>query len=85
MAREAEKLDAEFVTLLFPFKEQVYRDIARKYARDGAELDASTIDAPMLAVRDFLIGEGVKVCDLASDSRSWSGCGPQLYLKAGSR
>jgi hypothetical protein len=69
------------VVLLFPFKEQVYWDIARQYTRDGDSLDESTIDAPMGAVRDFLTREGIELCDLTDDLRAAAADGPQLYLK----
>ena len=60
---------AQLVVLLFPFKEQVYWDVARRYTSEGESLERADVDAPMLAVRRFLEKEGILHCDLTDDLR----------------
>lgn len=84
MKRTAAELDAKLVVLFFPFKEQVYWDIARRYTRDGDKISQEDIDAPVTAVMNFLDGENIDYCNLAPDLRSAAASGAaQLYLKAG--
>lgn len=83
MAATAEGVGAELVVLLFPFKEQVYWDIARRYTRDGESLDEADIDAPKEALRAFLDREGIRYCDLTEPLRRAAREREQLYLRAG--
>lgn len=83
MKTTADGLDAKLVVLLFPFKEQVYWDIARRYQRDGDKLDVAQVDAPLAAVRGSLEREGIDYCDLTPDLRKGAAAGQQLYLKVG--
>jgi hypothetical protein len=83
MAETAERSGAKFVVLLFPFKEQVYWDVARRYTRGGAELDETDIDAPKDAVVRFLEREGIAYCDLTDPLRNAAREREQLYLRAG--
>ena len=84
MKRTAAELETKLVVLFFPFKEQVYWDIARRYTRDGDEISLEDIDAPVTAVMNFLDGENIDYCNLAPDLRSAAAGGAeQLYLKAG--
>jgi hypothetical protein len=83
MAATARAAGAQLVVLLFPFKEQVYWDIARRYTAGGEELALADIDAPMTAVRRFLEKEGIAVCDLTDDLRRAAADHEQLYLRAG--
>lgn len=83
LATGAERIDAELVVLLFPFKEQVYWDIARKYHPDGESLDEDAIDGPLDAVAGYLEALDVDYCDLTDDLRAGARRGEQLYLRAG--
>jgi hypothetical protein len=83
MKTSASELDAELVVLLFPFKEQVYWEIARQYQSDGASIELEDMDAPLAAVRDSLEREGINYCDLTPDLRKGAAQGRQLYLKVG--
>jgi len=83
MATTARAAGAELVVLLFPFKEQVYWDVAKRYTTGGENLELADIDAPMLAVRSFLEREGIAVCDLTGDLRRAAAERAQLYLRAG--
>ena len=79
----ADSLGAKLVVLLFPFKEQVYWDIARQYQRGGDEIELEDMDAPLAAVRGSLERQGINYCDLTPDLRESAGEGRQLYLKVG--
>jgi hypothetical protein len=79
----ADSLDAKLVVLLFPFKEQVYWDIARRYQRGGDEIELEDMDAPLAAVRGSLERQEIDYCDLTPDLRESAGEGRQLYLKVG--
>jgi len=83
MAKTARENGAELVVLLFPFKEQVYWDIARRYTNGGDKLETADIDAPMLAVQRFLANEGIRHCNLTDDLRREGSMGKQLYLRVG--
>lgn len=83
MATTARAAGAELVVLLFPFKEQVYWDVARRYTTDGDTLEISDIDAPMQAVRRFLEQGGIPYCDLTDDLRRAAVEREQLYLRVG--
>lgn len=83
MAATANAAGAKLVVLLFPFKEQVYWDVAKRYTTGGDRLEVADIDAPMLAVRKFLDKEGIAVCDLTEDLRRAAAEREQLYLRAG--
>ena len=83
MAATARAAGAQLVVLLFPFKEQVYWDVARRYTNGGDQLETAEIDAPMVAVRTFLDKEGILHCDLTDDLRRAAGEREQLYLRVG--
>lgn len=83
LAETAKRLDSELVVLLFPFKEQVYWDIARRYHPLGDELDEKAIDGPLDAVAAHLDKLGVKYCNLTDDLRARAQRGEQLYLRTG--
>lgn len=83
MAATARSAGADLVVLLFPFKEQVYWDVARRYTAGGDSLEVADIDAPMLAVRRFLEKEGIAHCDLTDDLRRAAAEREQLYLRVG--
>jgi hypothetical protein len=84
MKQTAQSMDAKLVVLFFPFKEQVYWDVARQYTSDGDKISLQDIDAPVTAVMNFLDGENIDYCNLAPDLRAAAANGAdQLYLKAG--
>ena len=83
MKSTADEIGAELVVLLFPFKEQVYWDIARRYTRDGDKLELADIDAPVDAVKRSLEAAGIDYCDLAPDMRAEARKNRQLYLRVG--
>lgn len=83
LATTADRLGTALVVLLFPFKEQVYWDIARQYHPDGATLDEAAIDGPLDRVASYLDEIGVGYCDLTADLRAGARRGEQLYLRAG--
>jgi hypothetical protein len=74
-------INADFMMVLIPFKEQVYWQIARQYDPDGATLEEEDIDRPMNAVRDFLDQNGIRYCDLTGPLREAAKETPQLYLR----
>jgi hypothetical protein len=83
MAATAKRMNARLVVLLFPFKEQVYWDIARKYYADVRDLTEADIDAPFTALKDSLAKRGIETCDLTAPLRARAKQGPQLYLRVG--
>lgn len=82
MADTARQLDARLVVLLFPFKEQVYWDIARNSHPKGNTYDEARIDAPLRRVGEFLDRKQIDYCDLTGDLRGHAH-EEQLYLRAG--
>ncbi|HXC49987.1 MAG TPA: hypothetical protein VN634_03825 [Candidatus Limnocylindrales bacterium] len=80
MAAAAKQLDARLVVLLFPFKEQVYWDVARKYQARGDAIDEAKIDAPLRRIGEYLGRQQIDYCDLTGDLRSHAH-EEQLYLK----
>ena len=80
MAETARQLDAKLVVLLFPFKEQVYWDVARAYHPKAESLDQAQIDAPLRRIGEFLDRQHIDYCDLTADLRSHAH-EEQLYLK----
>jgi hypothetical protein len=66
--------------LLFPFKEQVYWDVARKYQARGDAIDEAKIDAPLRRIGEYLGRQQIDYCDLTGDLRSHAH-EEQLYLK----
>jgi hypothetical protein len=74
---------SRLVVLLFPFKEQVYWDIARKYVERGKDLTESDVDAPLRTIGEFLATQSIDYCDLTPVLRAEAKKGIQLYLKAG--
>jgi hypothetical protein len=86
MAATVKGMDARFVVLLFPFKEQVYWPVVRRYYAgdpDLGRLEESDIDAPFAALRRSLEARGIEVCDLTPALRRAAATRPQLYLRAG--
>jgi hypothetical protein len=83
MKATAAAIDTQLVVLLFPFKEQVYWNIARQYQIGGDEIEQEDMDAPLHAVRTALQAEGIRYCDLTDDLRARALEGRQLYLKVG--
>jgi hypothetical protein len=83
MKATSDQLGAKLVVLLFPFKEQVYWHIARKYQRGGDSIELDDMDAPLAAVRGSLERDGIDYCDLTPDLREEAHKGRQLYLKIG--
>lgn len=81
MKKTSDDLGAELVVLLFPFKEQVYWDIARQYQREGDDFSEEQVDAPMRAVRDYLASQGIRYCDLTPGLRAAGRDGRQVYLR----
>lgn len=82
MADTAAQLDARLVVLLFPFKEQVYWDVARQYNRKASSMEEAQIDAPLRRIAEFLDRRNIDYCDLTSDLRARAH-DEQLYLRAG--
>jgi hypothetical protein len=76
MQRSATAMGAQLVVLLFPFKEQVYWDIVRRYQPDLATVD---VEAPLTMVSRFCEREGIIACDLLGPLRAEAGRGRQLY------
>lgn len=74
---------SRLVVLLFPFKEQVYWEIARKYVERGKDLTESDVDAPLRTIGEFLSSKSIAFCDLTPVLRAEARKGIQLYLKAG--
>jgi hypothetical protein len=81
MADAAKQIDARFVVLLFPFKEQVYWDVARKSHPKGNTYDEAQIDAPLRRIGEFLDRKQIDYCDLTADLRVHAH-DDQLYLRA---
>ena len=80
MAATARQHGARLVVLLFPFKEQVYWDVARKFQRDGDTMDEAKIDAPLRRIGEYLARQQIDYCDLTGDLRSHAH-DEQLYLR----
>jgi len=80
VAETTRRLDAKLVVLLFPFKEQVYWDIAREYHPNARSLDEMQIDAPLRRIGDFLSRQHIDYCDLTRDLRAHAH-EEQLYLR----
>jgi hypothetical protein len=76
MRDDARAVGAELAVILFPTKEQVYWDIARRYAPD--DLD---VDHPLAVVDEFCRTNGLHCCDLSEDLRAEARRGRQLYLR----
>jgi hypothetical protein len=74
-----ERDGSKLVVLLFPFKEQVYWDIAKRYVdEDARNLD---VDAPLKAIGQYLGERSIAYCDLTGDLRAGARAGEQLYLR----
>ena len=83
LSAAAEKIGSKLVVLLFPFKEQVYWHVARRYMSDGDTLEEADIDGPLLSMGRFLASKGIDYCNLTDDLRAEARTGKQLYLRAG--
>lgn len=86
MQATAKGMGARLVVLLFPFKEQVYWPVVRKYWADDEELgklEEADIDAPFVALKRSLDGRGIATCDLTGPLRREAATRGQLYLRAG--
>lgn len=86
MHAAAAGMGAKLVVLLFPFKEQVYWPVVRRYYKDNPELgklEEADIDAPFVALKKSLDARGIASCDLTIALRRDSEKRGQLYLRAG--
>ncbi len=86
MKAVAAGMNAKLVVLLFPFKEQVYWPVVRKYYagdEDLGKLEETDIDAPFVALSRALAERGIASCDLTPALRREAGTRGQLYLRAG--
>jgi hypothetical protein len=83
MSQTTAKMGSKLVILLFPFKEQVYWDIARRYSNGGDRLTQADVDAPLDALKSSLEQAGIRYCDLLPDLRASADEGKQLYLRVG--
>jgi hypothetical protein len=81
LAATARGAGSRLVVLLFPFKEQVYWDIARPFHPKKESIDQTKIDAPLRRIGDFLERNQIDYCDLTADLRSHAK-EEQLYLRA---
>jgi hypothetical protein len=79
MRAEATAMGAQFVVLLFPTKEQIYWDIARRYSKE--DLD---VDRPVEVVRQFCETNGIKFCTFDAALRAEARQGRQLYHRISS-
>jgi hypothetical protein len=79
MRDDARAAGAELAVILFPTKEQVYWDVARRYAEE--DLD---VDHPLHVVGEFCEENGLHCCDLTEDLRADARAGRQLYLRISS-
>jgi hypothetical protein len=79
----AKAAGSRLVVLLFPFKEQVYWEIARKYVEKGGDLTEADVDSPLRTIGEYLASRQIDFCDLTSALRGEAKKGTQLYLKAG--
>ena len=70
LAAHTKRVGSELVVLLFPFKEQVYWHIARRYHHGAEGLDEDASMPPLRAVGSFLASQGIKYCDLTDDLRA---------------
>jgi len=77
---QTDAMNAKLLVLLFPFKEQVYWDIAERFQPEGQHFSREQVDAPMAAVRSFCSEAGIACCDLTAPLRERAGRGEQLYL-----
>lgn len=86
MKAVADGMGAKLVVLLFPFKEQVYWPVVRRYWKEDADLgklEEADIDAPFVALKRSLDTRGIAACDLTGPLRRESEKRGQLYLRAG--
>ena len=86
MQATAKGMNAKLVVLMFPFKEQVYWPLVRKYWASDAglgKLEEGDIDAPFVELRRALDSRGIASCDLTPPLRREAATGAQLYLRAG--
>lgn len=86
MQASAQKMNAKLVVLMFPFKEQVYWPVVRRYYEGDPELgklEEADIDAPFVALREALDKRGIASCDLTPPLRKAAETRGQLYLRAG--
>lgn len=82
MKELSSSIDAELVVLLFPSREQVYWNLAQRFApHEGKSLDP---DHPLDVVRDFARENGIKFCEYADPLRAEAAKGRQLYHRISS-
>ncbi len=82
MKSKASGVGAQLVVLLFPSREQVYWDLARKFAPKGG--DTLDPDHPLDVVRDFAQANGIRYCEFADALRVEAAKGRQLYHRISS-
>jgi hypothetical protein len=83
MAATAKRMNTRLVVLMFPFKEQVYWDVAKTYYGEVKTLTEAQMDAPFTILKTSLARRGIEVCDLTGPMRERAKGGPQLYLRVG--
>ena len=79
LAEAAKRDGSKLVVLLFPFKEQVYWDVARRYVDE--DLKGLDVDAPLKTIGAYLTDKSIAYCDLTGDLRAHAQKGEQLYLR----
>jgi hypothetical protein len=76
MRQAAADMQAGFVVLIFPTKEEVYWDIARRYLPASKDIDVDRL--PRL-LTTFLADHAITGCDLTGELREEARRGRQLY------
>jgi len=74
----AEEEGADFVVLLFPFKEQVYWHVVSRFID---EVDQDFIDRPIELAKQFCEENGIRYLDLTPGFREHALQGEQLYFR----
>jgi len=74
--RTSDEMGAQLVVLLFPPKEQIYWEIAQRFAPGKEHLN---VGHPLEVVRDFLHANGIGYCEFVEPLRAEAKRGRQLY------
>jgi hypothetical protein len=80
--RTADDMGAQLVVLLFPPKEQIYWDLARRFA--SARQQNLTVSRPLDTVRSFLQAKGIAYCEFTEALQAEARKGRQLYHRISS-
>ncbi|OFV86735.1 MAG: hypothetical protein A3J75_07785 [Acidobacteria bacterium RBG_16_68_9] len=75
--RAARDMGAQFVALLFPFKEQVYWDDMLRHAPHLTDVD---VDGPFRVLAEFCRDRGIPYVDVTDALRAHARAGEQLYF-----